>query len=1000
MGINFLSSSLLIKRLKKQSYVTFLFGSALTALRDGIGIPNVTGMIDIIKSYAADHDLLQDYEEHLAGLNEQDIYQESFSFISGVLGANSVKDIVKNAVMSNFDHEKQKHRIPSPVEDFISIIERGELNVKNIITTNFDTLIEEQLKNRGIPYNSYSIVSDSNFLETDDDRLNIFHIHGAWDRGDSMHTRNQLEASRGKIESSLKRLLGSEHVVIMGYSGWEDSFTRSLVSIIDDDKAEYNVAWCFYEQEDGVIERGCSELFKNLKGAIVRDRISFFKGVDCTRLFKYYSVSGRALPHNELAKSPAAITIEDSNRSAEFNFYTPENKEYFQNIRLHEQKCAVNFLKDFRAIFVESSLGFGFFGFVSSLINHFKEVQVNCFRVDMAEVISKSETENRIQTLTGSALGPLIYQLAANDDRAYIIIFDNIRANADEDTLNYLFSLSELIKSTTTNIYVIFSSGSRIRKFDNILIKLNELTWHETMIVIQTQFGASRFKHNEVTEIHEKSEGVIEKLKMLMYYLEDSSTEEVLEQEDILNNAFYHESIPSTMRKQIELLSTLTEKRLTFKMLKLLSVLKNGETLSNLRKSHLGLDLNLNNTKELINLELATSNHLDNVTTIIKVNPIIKDYVLSYMLPEEIYEISQAYLGHVIIEGKDGIKISSVNRKIYDIGYNTEEDNANTLLRINISKCKLELDSKTTSKPDREYFETRLRKLLYLSHAYIYSLENSSRFNELIIAANNILTLIQDVRPDEVYKYYFSLAYAYRMKSDYVEAARYLDLTKKCCPDTDKAMLNRLYTEELYILRMTDIPAAMELARRRKNEFKRDEGAFIISEYILNLLKPKGEKIKCLIRLERKARKHQYHTIANNLLLNLTENYDTNKKLSAFDNIMKTDTSNYNLSRAIVFKLETLVESGMVGRISDADVDNLIRVYNYLFRQQFDGLFNQCYDVLWAIAKSKKQDRLLVSVFFKAIIMWKLNFNDSNEKKYNELTSSDAFSKDRITVFK
>jgi hypothetical protein len=1009
MERQFFPSAILKSRLKEQKNITFLFGSALTMQRDGVGIPGVAGVVEVIKSYIHEKGLSDNYEEFISGKNPQHLYQDSFAYVSAVLGAGAIKEIVTKVVMVNFDHEKQKHRIPAPVIDLIELIESGELNVKNIITTNFDTIIEEQLKNKKILYNSYGIVTDSNIPDADNNNINIFHIHGVWDRGDSMHTRNQLEASRSKIESSMQRLLDNSHVVVMTYGGWEDSFTRTLTNVMNDDKAEYNIAWCFYEKEEGIIDREYNIFFNNLKNAITRERITFFNGIDCTTLFR--DLLGIQNPVQEIQadiQNPIqkinldinSKTIENPNskQSIEINFYTPEARPYYKYIRIQEQRIAKQLLKEHRAVFIESGIGSGFFGFISSLTYQFFECKVNFIRIDMTDVISKKETENRIHAQTGFSLNQLIYMLSIDRNQAFVITFDNIRANADDEALKYLLHLSDFVKQLTTNVFIILSSGAKIKIFNNIHLKLNALTWHETMLILQTQFDPSRFQQSDYTEIHDRSEGVIGKLERIMYFLEDSSTEEVLEQDNILDNDFYNESIPSTMLKQIELLSTSPDKTKTFKMLKLLSVLKNGETLKNLRKSSLGLDLTPNNTKELINLELATSVYIDSSTVIIKVNQIIKDYVLSCMLPEEIYHISQEYLNHTIVEGKDGINISSVNRKIYDIGYQAEEDNANTLLRINITECKNLIASLLPGDPNINRSETRLRKLLYLSHAYVYSLENSSRFNELIIAANNILNLIRDVKADDMYKYYFYIAYAYRMKGNTSESWKYLNLSKDSCPATDKAMISRLYVEELYILENKDVSEAINLAKLRKNEFKRDYSAFIVSECILSLAKPRNERVGLLVRLEKKARKHGLHTLANNILFELARSYDSAHKISASKTIIQTDNSNYNIARAVILKFETIIESGAFDQISERDVTTIVQVYNYLFSQQFDNLFNRCYDVLRAVVKSKNQSVIITEIFFKAIIMWKLNFNDGNEKKYNELIGSDVISDEQLTV--
>ncbi|WP_188052463.1 SIR2 family protein [Vibrio harveyi] len=290
MKRQFFSERLLSKRLKAdEKGITFLFGSAFSAVQNGVGIPNVNQVTDIMEEYIDELDLFEDYEEFISGSNEQDKYQESFAFLSAINGAESTQEVVKRVVTKNIDSETGKQKIPQSIIDFVQSIKDEKIKVNNIITTNFDTLIEEQFENEGINYNSISIVSDSNIIDNSNGFVNIIHLHGVWNKGDTMHTRNQLEAKRDKIEASLRSHLSDNHVVIMAYSGWTDSFTRTLASIVNDEKAEYKIAWCFYEKESGIIDRNNEGLFETLTPAINRDRIQFFKGIDCTKIFSNLS---------------------------------------------------------------------------------------------------------------------------------------------------------------------------------------------------------------------------------------------------------------------------------------------------------------------------------------------------------------------------------------------------------------------------------------------------------------------------------------------------------------------------------------------------------------------------------------------------------------------------------------------------------------------------------------------------------------------------------------
>jgi hypothetical protein len=62
-------------------------------------------------------------------------------YISDTFGQNAVNDIITKVVRSNIDESSGKSYIPPAVKGLAKIIEAGK--ILTILTTNFDTLIEE-----------------------------------------------------------------------------------------------------------------------------------------------------------------------------------------------------------------------------------------------------------------------------------------------------------------------------------------------------------------------------------------------------------------------------------------------------------------------------------------------------------------------------------------------------------------------------------------------------------------------------------------------------------------------------------------------------------------------------------------------------------------------------------------------------------------------------------------------------------------------------------------
>lgn len=625
-------------------------------------------------------------------------------------------------------------------------------------------------------------------------------------------------------------------------------------------------------------------------------------------------------------------------------------------------------------------MGFGLFSFISTLQKCVKDTVVKTIKVDFSEVISRNQVEDRFRSDTGLSLNSLALNINADAPTVYFCIIEKIRPNIDPEALNYLLNIPEVFGMDNKNVFFIFSSSASLTSFSHIHIRLSTLSLHETSIILQAKYG-NRFTANEVSAIHERSEGVIKKLEQIMSFLEWSSAQEVLLQDDIFDDYYYSDSIPSTTLKQIAILTEDPDKNLTFKMLKILSVLKNGESLSNLRRDPIGIHFGPRNSRDLVNLELASTIFIDGTTTIVKINPLIKDYVLSIMTQEEIDNITNAYLPLSIIETQDGIRLSTTGRKIFDKGYNSEEDNANTLLRNAIEQCK----KVRQIQGDVQVNEIRLKKLLYLSEAYIYGLHNSSRYNETISASQSLISVTTNLNSADQSAYYYYLSSAMRMLSDLEGAKQNIEIARSLCEPEDKTLDRQLFVQELRIFSSTDKDLALAMARKGKQKYRSNTEAFIVSEEILASVKPKGERILALEKLERKARRLEFHTLANNILLMLNEEKEDAQKMTALDTVFRTDNNSYNICRATVSKYEVLVRTGMFGRINDSDVDYLMNVYNYLFRQKFDNLFKRCHDTLWKIAEYKKQKEMLFLIFYKGMIVWKLNSDEESEDKYNEL---------------
>lgn len=168
----------LVMDIRKGNDVCFLFGSAISLPDNGVGMPSVDEMVDIIKQYLSqyDDDGMDDYLSDHQGSSR---YQTAFEYLLAIGSQEDVKNILEIAVNRAKDTNGE-WILPKAIKDFAELVLSGALKVKNILTTNFDPFIEESLKNGPYDINRIELTEDLTFdngISHNNDRINIIHLH-------------------------------------------------------------------------------------------------------------------------------------------------------------------------------------------------------------------------------------------------------------------------------------------------------------------------------------------------------------------------------------------------------------------------------------------------------------------------------------------------------------------------------------------------------------------------------------------------------------------------------------------------------------------------------------------------------------------------------------------------------------------------------------------------------------------------------------------------------
>ncbi|BBL69063.1 SIR2 family protein [Methanoculleus chikugoensis] len=121
------------------------------------------------------------------------------------------------------------------------LVKSGRISL--IITTNFDTLMEEALKAETVPYEVITEESDVRQMSVFPDRCRVLKVNGDFERGTLRITPEDLREYPPAMEDYLRRIFGEYGLVTCGWSGNYDTHLVEILCATDTPR-RYPVFWC------------------------------------------------------------------------------------------------------------------------------------------------------------------------------------------------------------------------------------------------------------------------------------------------------------------------------------------------------------------------------------------------------------------------------------------------------------------------------------------------------------------------------------------------------------------------------------------------------------------------------------------------------------------------------------------------------------------------------------------------------------------------------------
>ena len=285
-----------------------LAGSGLTAG----AVPTVNEILNSVRKALPESDR-PELDEKLAATEDPGLkYQAAFTFL-GLRQPPDVRDrIIRVATLRayqaqpetvaglssdklmEYEADTDRWKLPVGVEALGRIWAGLPPRLRGpILTTNFDPLCEIAIKKAGSPASPRILDVDGGFM-TDvrvSDVPQVIHMHGYWRESATLSMSSQLTLERPALNGSLRALLNTYTLIVIGYGAWRDALTMQLVEILREQSArDLDVLWCYYGSSEELSGRLTdNEVMSQLARA--PGNVQFYTGID----------SNTAMPALELA---------------------------------------------------------------------------------------------------------------------------------------------------------------------------------------------------------------------------------------------------------------------------------------------------------------------------------------------------------------------------------------------------------------------------------------------------------------------------------------------------------------------------------------------------------------------------------------------------------------------------------------------------------------------------------------------------------------------------
>ena len=576
-----------------------------------------------------------------------------------------------------------------------------------------------------------------------------------------------------------------------------------------------------------------------------------------------------------------------------------------------------------------------------------------------------------------------------------LLVLDHVNANLYASNTAY-YRFLEIIKSINDfcpGIYIIIiarqpplyiSSDSYVKLFPLDGSEVTSYVNHHPGVVHELQNADNLFKLIEITS------GLPKHIDRIIDSLKVASFEDLLESEkewpvDMVNV----DQIPKSLKRAISNLAESPDKLKlrSFKLLKILTILANGETIGNLKRFDGTEPIYIQNANELEQLSLmevvTTTKVLPKVTQnltqqikILRVPRQIRDYVNTLITDDEkdtiVKNACEMYFGNKWRQGtiKDIYSSSSVFE---------------TSKFFNVDNCHL-ITNSLMANAIRDCNEHEIERAAHLVVNFCNHIHTHGDYKNAVDTLEEIYGWLRSTNFNRIKATNAKLlGEALRMAGNMERSNQILNEALEIKGGNfSKDEKNSIYIELGFTyIKQGKFEKAIECANAIEKTAAKKNAHSLQAKFIrIQALFKDEELVKKLKSLESEAKKADIPTLVNTISLAIAGlEKDSIEKEKRFSTILASKGEYYNKVRAIIAKsVDSLINGS--GSISEEDFYFLNLSYSYLYSQRIEGMFKSCHMALWTFCVNEKRSEELLNLFKHSSLIWRISGEIELEKKY------------------